>query len=95
MLIGIFDQKKGSKVEDMLKALPQQNLYVLDSLVNLFDYLGEEKALTFDQILEETLGYCKNYGLQKIDQQQLLNALDELEYYSFIADPKKSIKLKV
>lgn len=63
MLVGIFDQKKGSKVEDMLKALPQQNLYVLDSLVNLFDFYGEEKSLTFDKILEETLGYCKNYGL--------------------------------
>lgn len=95
MLIKIFDQKQGIKVSDMLEKLPQQNRFVLDAMVNLYDNFGEEKALTYEQIQRETIEYCKTNGLDKIDQQQLLHSLNELEYYNFIEDPKKSVKLQV
>ena len=55
MLLEIFDQKKGLKVSEMLKALPKTDLYVLDALCNLYDRFGEEKSIKFDQIYSETL----------------------------------------
>ena len=79
----------------MLKTLPSTDLYVLDALGNLYDHYGEEKAISFDKITMEIHKYCKKYGITKIDQQQLINCLDELEYYSFIEVLKKSIKIKV
>lgn len=45
LIMKVFEEKYGSKVKEILKALPRQNLVVLESVVNLFEYLGEEKQL--------------------------------------------------
>lgn len=59
MLLDIFDQKKGRKVSDMVDSLPDQNLYVLDALANLYDSHGEEKIIKFSMVSDEVNSYCK------------------------------------
>jgi len=51
----------------MLKALPSIDLYVLDGLTNLYDHFGEEKHLSFDQVVNEVTKYCRHHSIQKID----------------------------
>ena len=43
IVVKIFEEKYGSKVKEILQALPRQNLIVLEALVSLFDEHGEEK----------------------------------------------------
>lgn len=45
LVMKVFEQKYGSKVKEILQALPRQNMVVLESIVNLFDDVGEEKQL--------------------------------------------------
>ena len=95
MLLNIFDQKKGNKVSDMVDSLPSQNLYVIDALATLYDHFGEEKQIEFLKIEKEVTNYCKRYSISKIEQQQLMNCLEELEHYNFIEVPRKTVRIGI
>ena len=57
---------------------------MLEAMHSLFEDVGEEKVLHFTSIFDEVDRECKSKGLKKLDKNEILNSMDELEYYSII-----------
>lgn len=90
----VIEEKYGSKLPEILKMMTRQNLITLESMTTLFDDLGEEKTLSFACMFDEVDRECKNKGMKKLDNKEIMNSLEELEYYSIIKIEKNKKELK-
>ena len=90
----VIEEKYGSKLHEILRALPRQDIIVLEAMGNLFDDLGEEKQLSYAHIFDEVDRECKSRGLKKLDIKEILNSMEELEYYSIIHIDKNKKEVK-
>ena len=90
----VFEEKYGSKLKEILKQLPRQDIIVLEAVTNLFDDVGEEKQVNLSLLFDEVDRECKSRSVKKLDLKEILNCIDELEYYSIITleRSKKEIK---
>lgn len=66
LVLTVFEEKYGSKVFEILKALPRQNIIVLQALVTLFDSYGEGRTVNFRSLFEETEKECRAKGVPKM-----------------------------
>lgn len=86
MVAEIFEDKKPVKIRKTIENIPPRTLIVLDALCNLFDEHGEEAHLSYDAINTETRANARRLGLlDKIDQKEVLQHMDHLEYYGLIS----------
>lgn len=90
----MIEEKYGSKLPEILKTMTRQNITVLEAIANTFDDVGEEKIIGYSAIFDEVDRECKNKGLKKLDNKEIMNSLDELEYYSIIQIDKNKKELK-
>jgi hypothetical protein len=85
----LIDRKFGKKTSETLSNLPNQCIFVLEALCNIFFEIGQEKDTSFDRVLKEVQQILKQFEQERINSNELLECLDQLKLYSLIEINKK------
>ena len=83
-LLKIYDQKQNSKIGEIIKSFPRQNVIVLHAIVLVFDDVGAEKSVKFMTLFEETELECVVREAQKIPLREFTEILNNIESYNLI-----------
>ncbi len=96
-LLKIYEQKQNSKIGEIIRSFPRQNVIVLNAVVLLFDDVGAEKSVKFLTLFEETEMECDVREAQKIPLRDFTEILNQIENYNLIKiernkkDPKMNM----
>jgi CDC6, C terminal winged helix domain len=62
---------------------------ILDGICNVFDEIGQEKESTAEEIFVEVQNICHSQGLDRMNQKEFMQSLEQLQFYSLIQIEKK------
>ena len=66
-MLGVYEEKKGSKIAETVQSLPRQDIIVLRAAVQCYGDIGEEKSASVKELYEETELESHACGAGKID----------------------------
>jgi Cdc6-like AAA superfamily ATPase len=68
LVLKVFNDKYASKLPEILRRLPRQNLLVLEAIVNLYQDFSEDKRIGYKELLDEVEYLCKSRGMMDMIQ---------------------------
>ena len=83
-VLEIYEKKQNSKIGDILRSLPRQDITVLNAAVVIYADIGADRSAKLMDLFEETEMECDVRSLPKMELRQFLTCIDELEYYNLI-----------
>jgi Cdc6-like AAA superfamily ATPase len=71
-------EKYGSKIKDIVAALPRQDMMVVEAIISLVENFHEEGRINFQNLFDQTQKECKKMCYQSISSKEYIQALEEL-----------------
>ena len=63
---------------------------VLEALVNIYEYVGEDRQITMNELFDELSRLLQQRGEQRIKFSEMATQVNEIEFYGFVRVVKSS-----